>query len=93
MTNRLTVKHETWVVPQSGYKGERWDIYRNDYLLGSISLSPTITGWANSGKWQACASKNYKARWFIKFESAVRWIEKEMQERHPIGELSNLLSQ
>ena len=89
----ITIKHETWVVHPSGYNGERWDIYRDDCLIGSISHSPVILGWSNSGKWQACTSKNYRARWFVRFESAIKWIEREMRDTHSIGELSKLLNQ
>jgi len=86
----LEIKHITWK-SSAGYDQERWEILRDGFGLGTISQCGYSPNWSNSLKYQAVLANSYRPKYFVKFDSAVKWIERKMESIRPISELNTLL--
>ena len=85
-----TIQHRTWKSGE-GYDQECWDVLRDSFKIGSISHCPYLPDSAYSMKYQAMTTNSYRARYFVRFEAAVKWLERTMRNVYPISEISNLI--
>ena len=87
----ITAQYVTWL-SSAGYTQSRWDVYRGEFLIGSISKCDIVDGWSQSGKYQAILSHRYTGKYLTTLNFAMRWIAQQMVNTYPIGELANHLN-
>ncbi len=86
----IKIEHKTWQ-STAGYTQEHWEVFRDGFQIGTISHCAYSPNWSNSMKYQAMPSNSYKTKYFVKFDNAVKWLERTMKNIIPITDINKYL--
>lgn len=83
----VEIKHIKWL-STAGYPQERWDVIRDDGMeLGGIQY------FERHNKYLAMNYKTFKSKYFVRFNSAVKFLERLSKNTIPITSLGSVLYQ
>ncbi len=77
----------------AGLSMKRWEIIRDDGLeLGTIyPIDVYVPKTCPNAQFSVCSANSFKSRYVVKFETAIKWLERIHENIYPISRLNEFI--